>query len=112
MIAAKSGVRQSRPHGTRSPSSGEAGGSFGAPEAIGEAHVKPSAVGGLDNCEHVVEPVAELAERLLRPLPGLRLLGIFGGIWLRGQFVDVGGSLVSDGSASLRGRRCVLLEDH
>ena len=28
----------------------------------------------LDNCEHVVEPVAELAERLLRAAPGLRIL--------------------------------------
>ncbi|MBC6462234.1 BTAD domain-containing putative transcriptional regulator [Actinomadura sp. HBU206391] len=28
----------------------------------------------LDNCEHVVEPVAELAELLLRAAPGLRLL--------------------------------------
>ncbi|MGI8329191.1 BTAD domain-containing putative transcriptional regulator [Actinomadura scrupuli] len=28
----------------------------------------------LDNCEHVVEPVAELAELLLRAVPGLRLL--------------------------------------
>jgi hypothetical protein len=28
----------------------------------------------LDNCEHVVEPVAELAERLLTAAPGLRVL--------------------------------------
>ncbi|MFD7905799.1 BTAD domain-containing putative transcriptional regulator [Kitasatospora sp. NPDC059747] len=28
----------------------------------------------LDNCEHVVEPVAELTERLLRHAPGLRVL--------------------------------------
>ncbi|WP_285707663.1 BTAD domain-containing putative transcriptional regulator [Microtetraspora sp. NBRC 16547] len=28
----------------------------------------------LDNCEHVVEPVSELAERLLRSVPGLRIL--------------------------------------
>ncbi|WP_405152204.1 winged helix-turn-helix domain-containing protein [Sphaerisporangium sp. NBC_01403] len=28
----------------------------------------------LDNCEHVVEPVAELAEALLRTAPGLRIL--------------------------------------
>jgi predicted ATPase/DNA-binding SARP family transcriptional activator len=28
----------------------------------------------LDNCEHVVEPVAELAARLLRAAPGLRIL--------------------------------------
>nr|WP_264372933.1 TetR family transcriptional regulator [Nonomuraea phyllanthi] len=28
----------------------------------------------LDNCEHVIEPVAKLAERLLRAAPGLRIL--------------------------------------
>ncbi|MEU8248260.1 hypothetical protein [Nonomuraea sp. NPDC048916] len=28
----------------------------------------------LDNCEHVVEPLSELAERLLRSAPGIRLL--------------------------------------
>ena len=66
----------------------------------------------LDNCEHVVEPVAALAGRLLRAAPGLRILatsreplGVRGRGAVRGPPLEVPRRRDAEPRAS-RGRGC------
>ncbi|MEU6744652.1 BTAD domain-containing putative transcriptional regulator [Spirillospora sp. NPDC046719] len=56
------------------PDPGGPGGPSGAAGRVGEALRGRRALLVLDNCEHVVEQVAELAGRLLAAAPGLRVL--------------------------------------
>ncbi len=60
--------------GVGGAATGDAAEPVGAVERLTEALRTRELLLVLDNCEHLVEPVAALAERLLRAAPGLRLL--------------------------------------
>ncbi|QKG23091.1 BTAD domain-containing putative transcriptional regulator [Actinomadura verrucosospora] len=60
--------------GLRDEAAPDGSGPSGAVERVGEALRGRRALLVLDNCEHVIEPVAELAGRLLSAAPGLRVL--------------------------------------
>jgi predicted ATPase/DNA-binding SARP family transcriptional activator len=60
--------------GLRDETAPDPGGPSGAVERVGEALRGRRALLVLDNCEHVIEQVAELAGRLLAAAPGLRVL--------------------------------------
>ncbi|MFI6640283.1 BTAD domain-containing putative transcriptional regulator [Streptomyces sp. NPDC050504] len=71
-VSAALGLRDDTPAGTRSP-----GAAFALPspaERVADALCDRRALLVLDNCEHVVEAAAALADRLLRAAPGLRVL--------------------------------------
>ncbi|MFD5100369.1 BTAD domain-containing putative transcriptional regulator [Streptomyces albidochromogenes] len=68
-VAAALGVRDDTPR-----DAGPAGGAAATADRLAGAIGTRPLLLVLDNCEHVVEPVAALAEQLLRRAPGLRII--------------------------------------
>ncbi|KOU23541.1 BTAD domain-containing putative transcriptional regulator [Streptomyces sp. WM6368] len=74
LLAAALGVREDADGAVGTGPGGEAAAGAGAGDRLAAALGSRRLLLVLDNCEHVVESVATLTERLLRQAPGLRVL--------------------------------------